>query len=184
MRIFALLLTCLALGFAGCHKATVPAPEVVFAAVQKNLQALESKDPDVFMATIHPKAPAFDSTRDIVSEMFKNVNLKYTLSNLQVVSATPEEVKVSFTQKTENLDPKSDFPSSIVEGIHTLRPDQGKWKIFRTEQIKVTDLNGKPIMVGGEAPATSEPTKAAPAPAPPAAVATPPPAAAPATPAP
>ena len=45
--------------------------------------------------------------------MFKVLDLKYTLSDLKVVSASPEEAQVSFVQKTEKLDdrrsPRSQF---------------------------------------------------------------------------
>ena len=172
----------LALGLAfalfACQK-PIADKAVLFGAIHENVHALEKKDLETVMATIHPQSPAFGATRDAVSEMFAAVDLKYTLSDLRVVSASPEEVKVSFTQRTEKVGGKGQFVDNIVEGIHTLRPDKGTWKIFKTLQTKITDLNGKPLFSPDAPPPTSpippagqEPTApeaTAPAPAAPAA---------------
>ena len=174
----------LALVFGGCEK-TAPAPDsaVLFQTLRDNVSALEKKDVDAVMATIHPKAPSFESTRAIVSDMFKAIDLKYTLTDLKVVTASEDEAQVSFVQKTEKKGGAGEFPGNIVEGIHTLKLDNGKWKIFRTLQMKVTDLNGKPIGAPEPAAPAPEPppsptpaAEPAPKPAPPAAPATPRPA--------
>jgi len=161
--LFAALL--LPLIWGGCEKPAAPAPEktVLFQVVEANVHAVEKKDTDAVMATIHPKAPSFASTRDIVSEMFKTLDLKCTLSDLQLVTASPEEARVSFTQKTEKTGGEGDFQNNIVKGVHILRPDDGKWKIFNTVQTSVTGLDGKPLGAP-EAPA-AETAPASPAPA-------------------
>jgi threonine dehydratase len=92
------------------------------------------------------------------------VDVKYTLSDLRIISASPEEVKVSFVQRSEKVGGKGQFIDNIVEGIHTMRPNQGTWKIYKTLQTKVTDLRGKPLLEP-EPPAVSP--AATPAPQPP-----------------
>jgi len=157
----------LALVAGGCQKSSTPPDQaVLFQAVEDNVHALEKKDVDAVMATIHPQAPSFESTRDIISEMFKAVDLKYTLSDLKVVSATPDEARVSFVQKTEKVGGEAGFQNNIVQGVHTLRPDNGKWKIYRTFQTSVTGLDGKPLAAPTEA--AQEAAPAAPAATPPA----------------
>lgn len=148
----------------GCEKPAAPAPDktVLFHVIEDNVHAVEKKDADAVMATIHRKAPSFASTREIVGEMFKTLDLKCTLSDLQLVTASPEEARVSFTQKTEKTGGEGDFQNNIVKGVHILRPDDGKWKIFNTIQTSVTGLDGKPL-VAPEAPA-AEAAPAAPAP--------------------
>ena len=137
-----------------CNK-PIANKDVIFGAIHENVHALEKKDVETVMATIHPDSPAFAGTREAVEEMFKSVDLKYTLSDLLIESATPEEVKVSFKQKTEKLGERGQFLSNIVEGIHTLRPDKGTWKIYKTLQTKVTDLNGKPLFAADAPPPAS-----------------------------
>ena len=137
-----------------CNK-PIADKNVLFGVIHENVHALEKKDVATVMATIHPESPSFAGTREAVEEMFRSVDLKYTLSDLLVESATPEEVRVSFRQKTEKLGERGEFASNIVEGIHTLRPDQGTWKIYKTLQTKVTDLNGKPLFAADAPPPAS-----------------------------
>lgn len=175
--IFAPLFSVLLLAFvvSGCEKPQPPPDKAVFfRTIEDNVHALEKKDLDAVMATIHPKAPSFASTREIVGEMFKALDLKCTLSDLQLVTASPEEARVSFTQKTEKTGGTGEFQNNIVKGVHILRPDEGKWKIFNTIQTSVTGLDGKPLGVpeaaGAELvpapPAPSAPPTAEPSPAP------------------
>ena len=144
----------LTLALFACDK-PIADKEVLFGVIHENVHALEKKDVETVMATIHPDSPAFAGTKDAVEEMFKSVDLKYTLSDLRIESATPEEVKVSFKQKTEKIGERGQFVSNIVEGIHTLRPDKGRWKIYKTLQTKVTDLYGKPLFAPSEPPPAS-----------------------------
>jgi ketosteroid isomerase-like protein len=166
--LFAPLLSILALSFllGGCEKApTPPDSKVLIQTIEDNVHAMEKKDLDAVMATIHSKGPYFQSTRDTVAEVFKVLDLKYTLSDLQVVSASPEEAHVSFVQKTEKIGGEGEFQGNIQQGIHILRPDDdGKWKIFRTQLVKITGLDGRPLGATEEA-AAPEPA-APPAPAP------------------
>ena len=164
----------LTLALSACNK-PIADKAVIFAAIHDNVHALETKDVETVMATIHPDSPAFAGTKAAVEEMFASVDLKYTLSDLRIETATPEEVKVSFKQKTEKQGERGQFVSNIVEGIHTLRPDKGRWKIYKSLQTKVTDLNGRPLFVAEGPPPASPippaeklPPAATPAPATPA----------------
>ena len=152
----AILLRALALGTTlalfACKK-PIASREVLFGAIHENVHALEKKDVETVMATIHPDSPQFEGTREAVVEMFAKVDWKYTLSDLRIESATPEEVKVSYKQKMEKVGERGEFLDTIVEGIHTLRPDKGAWKIYKTLPTRVTDLKGRPLFMAGEPPA-------------------------------
>ena len=164
-----LFVSALALVFAGCEKsAPVPDSAVLFQVVQDNVHSMEKKDLDAVMATIHPQSPSYASMREVLGEMFKVLDLKFTLSDMKVVNASPDEAQVSFVQKTEKAGGTGDFRGNIVEGIHTLRPSNGKWKIYWTLQSKVTDLQGKPLNAAepSAAPATPPDPAASPAPVP------------------
>jgi len=161
-----LSLPALALTLGGCEKAE-PAPDekALFQTMEDNASAFGKKDVDAVMATIHPQAPTFASTRDVVSQTFNEVTLKITLSDLKVLRSSPEEAQVSFVQKTEKVDGDRTIPLNILEEIDTLRPDKGKWKIYSTEVRKVTRLDGKPSS-SPEAGAPSPAAATAPEPAP------------------
>jgi hypothetical protein len=163
VKIKSLLLTpLLALAFlpGGCEKAA-PGPDekVLFQAIQDNANAFDRKDVEAVMATIHPKSPGFDANRGIVADMFSKVTLKFVVSDLKVITSSPEEARVSFKQETDKVVGDQMIPLNIVEGVHTLRPDNGKWKIFSTDTTNTRRLEGKP-------PGTPEATPATPAPAP------------------
>jgi ketosteroid isomerase-like protein len=162
---FSLLLPVLALVLVleGCEKTPPPPPDtVLFQAIQDNVKALEKKDVDAVMATIHPKSLAYQATREAVTQMFQVVDLKCTLTDLHVVTASADEAQVGFVQKTEKTGGEGQFQDNIVRGIHTLKLDDGKWKIFDTKRTSVTGLDGKPLGT----PAAGPEQDAAPAPAP------------------
>jgi len=163
-----LFASALALVFAGCEKsATPPDSAVLFQVVQDNVRALEKKDMEAVMSTVHPKSPSYASMRGVMGDMFKVLDLKCTLSDLKVVNSSVDEAQVSFVQKTEKVGGSGNFVGNVVEGVHTLRPDNGKWKIYWTVQSKVSGLDGKPFNPGEPAPpAPTEQSAPAPAPSP------------------
>lgn len=156
-----------ALALGGCQKPPPPADEAaIFGVIQENLRAMEQEKVDAVMATIHPRAAAYQSTQEFARMMFEEVDVKYQLSDLKVVSATPEEARVSFVQRMEKAGGPGEFRDNIVHGVHLLRPDQGKWKIYGTVSVKVTDLNGQPFAPPGPAPEPIAPSSPVSPPAP------------------
>ena len=112
----------------------------VFSVLEKNMDAMQREDVASVMATIHPESPDFEATRGVIAQLFAQFDLKYELRDLKVVSATPEEVKVSFVQKTTKVAGPAEIPTHLVEGVHTLRKDGGEWKMIRTVTIRTTTL--------------------------------------------
>ena len=168
------------LALISCNK-PIADKETIFGVVHEHVHAFEKKDVATVMSTIHPDSPAYEGTKAMVEIMFKSVDLKYELSDLRLESATPEEIKVSFRQKTTKTGGTGQCLDNIVEGIHTLRQDGKTWKIFKTLQLKITDLDGKPLFASPANPQASPiepagqlppppppPTPAEPAPEPPA----------------
>lgn len=164
LRRFPLLfLTTFAFIVGGCEKASQTGPDekVLFKTIEENASSVEKRDVDGVMATIHPKSPTFATTRTTVSESFQmmkaqNLIFRVTSSDLKVISSSPEEAKVSFVQKTGQVDGDHTTPLNVVEGIHTLRSDDGNWKIFNTQNTKVTRL-GSPTASAPEPAAAQAP---------------------------
>jgi hypothetical protein len=150
----------LALVTAGCEKAASPPPDekVLFQAIEDNARAFNKKDVDGVMGTVHPKMPSFAQLRDFIAQTFSQVDLKVTVSDLKVVTSSPEEARVSFKQKTDKVTDKGVVPLNIVEGIHTLRPDNGTWKILATVNTKVTPLGEPPVEAAETTPSASAAT--------------------------
>jgi len=135
-----LLFTCATFFVPACAPKPMVDENAVFTSVKDNVNAMQNKDLEGVMATVHPDSPSFGSTREVLQDLFKKYDLRITLSDLKIVSATPEEVKVSFVQKTERLKGPVDLQSSVCDGVHTLRKDHGKWKIYNTLSGKAVAL--------------------------------------------
>ncbi|EDY18821.1 hypothetical protein CfE428DRAFT_3479 [Chthoniobacter flavus Ellin428] len=173
--LFAALLLPFVMG--GCEKpaAQGPDPKVLSQVIEDNARAFNNKDVDGVMATIHPKMEHFADLKDFIAQTFKAVTLKVAVSDLKVVTSSPEEARVSFKQTTDKITDAGTVPLNVVEGVHTLRPDDGKWKIFGTVNTNVTRLdqkpgegseNAAPAAAAAPAPAPAPETAPAPAPAP------------------
>ena len=135
-----LLFTCATFFVPACAPKPMVDENAVLSTVKDNVNAMQNKDLEGVMATVHPDSPSFGSTREVLQDLFKKYDLRITLSDLKIVSATPEEVKVSFVQKTERLKGPVDLQSSVCDGVHTLRKDHGKWKIYNTLSGKAVAL--------------------------------------------
>jgi hypothetical protein len=136
--------TCAALLFPACTPKPVVDENAVFSSIKDNLNAMQNKDLEGVMATIHPDSPSFGSTREVLLDLFKKYDLRFTITDMKIVSAMPDEVKVSFVQKTERLKGPVDLQSSICEGVHTLKKDQGRWKIYNTNSGRAVALPAYP----------------------------------------
>jgi ketosteroid isomerase-like protein len=136
-----MLFTCAAFFFPSCAPKPVVDENAVFSSIKDNLKAMQNKDLEGVMATIHPDSPSFGSTREVLLDLFKKYDLRFTITDLKIISATPEEVKVSFVQETERLKGPEDLQSSRCKGVHTLRKDHGKWKIYNTNSGRAEPLH-------------------------------------------
>ena len=149
---FLCALVCAALVMCACRRAVNVDRETALEVVRRNSQFMQEEKIDEMMATLHPESPTFAQTRAIMEGLAKKFDLKCELTALEVVSATPDEVRVRFDQTTSKVKGEGGFPSSRVVGIHLLKKDGNAWKIYSTEVIS-TQVLGAP----DETPEPSEP---------------------------
>lgn len=123
--------------FFACSPKNPEAVEVV----KENLRALNEGDTEALLATIHPESPVYENTVKIASQLsFKSLN--FHLDKCDVVSATPNEVRVAFQQTTTHeTDEIPDFRGNRVTGSHVLRHDGDQWKIWATTITRVDYLD-------------------------------------------
>ena len=126
---------CTALFAGACQRAANVDREAALEVVRRNSQFMQEEKIDEMMATLHPQSPTFAQTRAIMEGLAKKFDLKCELTALEVVSATPDEVRVRFDQTTSKVKGEGGFPSSRVVGIHLLKKDGNAWKIYSTEVI-------------------------------------------------
>lgn len=138
------VLTCLLV--AGCtdegaNKEEVEAEvsdEAILAVVEMNVEKLMAKDLDGYMETIHSESPVYETTEETITELF-NYTLDIELQNLEIKEQTDKEVIVAYTQRTVETE-AGDFQNNETTGEHTLRLDDGQWKIYNSEVIAVNPL--------------------------------------------
>lgn len=124
----------------------VPEDEELFAVLEVNLEALTENDLDAYMATIHSESPLYDTTRTTIDQL-SVYTLDMELFDLVVEEKSEEEATISYKQTTMKVD-GPDFMNNETHGVHVLRPDDGTWKIYSSEEpteVIPLDENGEVI---------------------------------------
>lgn len=124
----------------------VPEDEALFAVLEANLEALTENDLDAYMETIHSESPLYDTTRTTIDQL-SVYTLDMELFDLVVEEKSEEEATISYKQTTMKVD-GPDFMNNETHGVHVLRPDDGAWKIYSSEEpseIIPLDENGEVI---------------------------------------
>jgi len=106
--------------------------EEIIGVIRRNLKASQEEDKEGVLSTVHSQSPQRKSTINGMAYVFQNYDLTYTLEKAEVIEVNGDEAKVYYVQTTEG----KDFPRNTSEGIHTLKKENGKWKIFRTDPIQ------------------------------------------------
>lgn len=124
----------------------VPEDEELFAVLEANLEALTENDLDAYMDTIHSESPLYDTTRTTIDQL-SVYTLDMELFDLVVEEKSEEEATISYKQTTMKVD-GPDFMNNETHGAHVLRPDNGSWKIYSSEEpteVIPLDENGEVI---------------------------------------
>jgi len=117
-------------------------PEVaseIIAVIKENLAATQAEDKERVLKTIHKDCPQMRSTMQGMDYVFANYDMVYNLEQADVIEITDEEAKVYY-QQTTRASGGQGFQPTRATGIHILKKENGKWKIFKTEY-----LNNEPI---------------------------------------
>lgn len=116
--------------FVSCSsKKSYDTPEAL---VNANVDFMNQEDFDGVMSTIHPQSPSYEMTEKLVKKIFLVYDLNYKIEKLKVLEKNDNEAKVEFVQITTKLK-GPDFKNNKTTGVHTLKMDDGSWKIFSTE---------------------------------------------------
>ena len=114
--------------------------EEILTLINENLAATQSEDKKAVLSTIHKDSPQRNSTIQGMDFVFQNYDMVYKLEKAEVIEVTDEEVKVYYMQTTMAKKGVG-FQPARTTGIHILKKENGKWKIFKTEY-----LTNEPLM--------------------------------------
>ena len=130
-----------------CERQTVvkaeissPAWQPVDMALKAQINAMNGEDLPAFMSYLHPDNAGFRSAEVTTRKLFEDYELRTVLEKTEGISLTEGEAKVRFTQLTQKIS-GPEFRDNRVSGVHTLRKDNGVWKILATEADAVVYLD-------------------------------------------
>jgi hypothetical protein len=106
----------------------------IIAVIKENLAATQAEDKERVLKTIHKDCPQMRSTKQGMDYVFANYDMVYNLEQAEVIEVIGDEAKVYYMQTTQAKSGKG-FPPSRSTGIHILKKEEGKWKIFKTEYL-------------------------------------------------
>lgn len=106
----------------------------IIGVIKENIAATQSKDKERVLKTLHKDCPQLNSTIQGMDYVFANFDLKFNLEQIEVLEVTGEDAKVYYMQTTRATRGEG-FPSTRASGIHLMKKENGKWKIFKTEYL-------------------------------------------------
>ena len=113
--------------------------EEVLAIVHENLEATRTEDKERVLATIHKESPQYNSTVQGLDFVFVNYDLEFFLEKAEVLEVAQNDASVYYILTTRSVKGRG-FLNKRDEGIHHLKKQDGKWKIFKTENISTTPI--------------------------------------------
>jgi hypothetical protein len=106
-----------------------PTTDELFGVLYQNINAANAENIPAYMATIHPDSPLYKDTEKVLRDAFSQFDLQYRFYNLELTSLTTSRAKIKYSLSTQKIRGPA-FRNNVVSGVITLRPDNGKWKIY------------------------------------------------------
>jgi hypothetical protein len=102
--------------------------------IKENIAATEAKDKERVLKTIHKDCPQLKSTIQGMDYVFAHFDMKFDLEQVEVLEVSDEDAKVYYVQTTRAV--RGDgFAPTRASGIHHMKKEYAKWKIFKTEYL-------------------------------------------------
>jgi hypothetical protein len=106
---------------------------------KRHLDALNRKNLSDYIATLDPKAPQFDKTKQETAQLFKEYTLKYTIKSVKVLSINQQEAVVEMVATVKKIS-GGGFKDSQMTTTNLLKKTKGKWRLYDTSIDSLTDL--------------------------------------------
>ncbi len=112
----------------------------LIAVIRENIAATEAKDKERVLKTIHKDCPQRRSTIQGMDYVFANFDMKFEIEQIEVLEVNADDASIYYLQTTRAIRGEG-FTPTRASGIHHMKKENGKWKIFQTEY-----LTNEPIM--------------------------------------
>ena len=106
----------------------------IIGVIKENIAATLAKDKERVLKTLHKDCPQLNSTIQGMDYVFANFDMVFDLEKIEVIELSGEDAKVYYMQTTRAIRGQG-YPPTRATGIHLMKKENGKWKIFKTEYI-------------------------------------------------
>jgi hypothetical protein len=106
----------------------------IIGVIKENIAATQAKDKERVLKTIHKDCPQLRSTIQGMDYVFANFDMVFDLEKIEVIEFSGEDAKVYYIQTTRAIRGQG-YPPTRATGIHIMKKENGKWKIFKTEYL-------------------------------------------------
>jgi len=106
----------------------------IIALIKENIAATQAKDKERVINTIAKDSPQLQSTINGMDYVFANFDMEFELEKVEVLEVNSTDAKVYYIQTTRAIRGEG-FAPTRASGIHHLKKENGKWKIYKTEYL-------------------------------------------------
>jgi hypothetical protein len=102
--------------------------------IKENIAATQAKDKERVLNTIAKDSPQLQSTINGMDYVFANFDMEFELEKVEVLEVNENDATVYYIQTTRAIR-GAGFTPTRASGIHHLKKENGKWKIYQTEYL-------------------------------------------------
>ena len=106
----------------------------IIAVIKENVEATQAKDKERVLETICKDSPQLKSTINGMDYVFANFDMEFNLEKVEVIEVEGNEARAYYVQTTQAIRGEG-FTPTRVSGIHNLKQENGKWKIYKTDYL-------------------------------------------------
>jgi ketosteroid isomerase-like protein len=106
----------------------------IIAVIKENIAATQAKDKERVLNTIAKDSPQLQSTINGMDYVFANFDMEFELEKVEVLEVNENDATVYYIQTTRAIR-GAGFTPTRASGIHHLKKENGKWKIYQTEYL-------------------------------------------------
>jgi S1-C subfamily serine protease len=113
--------------------------ESIKTVINKAFQAMEEKNLEAYMSTVHKFNPAYREMKEDFKEVFLNYDFDFTVLEIEILEKTYEYAEVDILYTFKNLSNPQDQNVYRVSGEYTLAKENGRWKILLASEEMQTN---------------------------------------------
>jgi len=112
----------------------------ILAVVESNVAAMNGKDLEAYMSTLHPEAPHYQATREHLARLFEHREFRVELLEARVVEKSKDLAGVRYVQIVRETDRGRPARDVKRVGYLVMKKSRGAWKILDSRVIEEAPL--------------------------------------------